>query len=178
MIDAKVFDPRTGKVIEILPPRPANTFVQNWIKMLYAAMNGAGSLSGCVDITNTARTESYSTWPLNCAGSAGSTVCGTVIGTGTNAVTLADYKLQTQVTTNITHGAQAFSLNSPDASHYQMIMSRMFTNGTGSTLNITEVGVYTYDSSAYHLMLDRTLFSVSVPNTLSTTLTYTWTTHI
>ena len=180
LIDGKVFDPRTGRVIEILPPRPANTFVQNWLKLLYVMM-GHTTLAGVVDTGGTSRTangSSYSELTLNAA--LNGTTFGIVIGNqvAPAAVTLSDTKLQAQVTANVAHAAVTFSLNAPDGTHYQLIVSRMFTNNTGATLNITEVGLYSYDTGGGFIWcVDRTLMSVNLGATLATTLAYTWTTH-
>jgi hypothetical protein len=180
LIDGKVFDPKTGRVVEILPPRPANTFLQNWIKSLYSNFSGA-NLANVTDTSGSANTisgGSYNILGLN----AGSTVTtfGIVIGNqvGPTAVTLSDTKLQAQVTANVAHAAMVFSLNAPDGTHYQVIIARTFTNNTGSTLAITEVGIYTKDMNATkYYCSDRTLVSLSVGSGLAVTITYTWTTH-
>jgi hypothetical protein len=167
-------------MIEVLPPRPANTFVQNWIKCLYSLFTFA-DVTNVTDVAgNTTRvlTNQYDVLQMN----AGSTVTtfGIVIGNqvGPTAVALTDTKLQAQVTANITHGAMVFSLNAPDGTHYQLIASRMFTNATGSTLAITEVGIYVKNpATGYFFCVDRTLMTINVANGAAVTLTYTWTTH-
>lgn len=175
LIGSKIFDPRTGRVLSEAAPRPANTLVINWFKAHYVCFTNVG-LAGVIDVTNTAKT--LSTNPagfFRMEAGAGTTTYGIVVGTGTNAVTLADYKLQTQVTTNVVHGANVITLNAPDADHYEIIHSRSFTNNTGSTLLIREVGLYFYAQNLpAYFCFDRTLYSVDVLNGLATTLTYTW----
>jgi len=179
-IEGVVFDPKTGREVEKIPPRPANTFVQNWIKWLYIVFSQSGGLAGVIDVTNASRTPASTNTPFRIEAAAGATNYGIVIGNqvGPAAVTLSDYKLQSQVVTNITHGVMSFSLNAPDGTHYQVIAQRTFTNNTGSTLSITEAGIYSYYAGTGNIWcLDHTLISISVGNTLATTLYYTWTTH-
>jgi hypothetical protein len=179
LISADVLDPKTGRILERLEPRPANTFLQNWMKMQYCLFGNA-TVAGTVDTGGTARTMNQANNPRLMNAGAGVTTHGIVIGNqvGPAAVTLADNKLQAQVTANITHAAMVFSLNAPDASHYQLILSRQLTNVTGSTLNITEVALYINESgSGYFYCVDRTLLALSVANTLATTLTYTLNTN-
>jgi hypothetical protein len=252
LIGGKVFDPRTGRVVKVIPNRPANTFTLNWIKWLYVCFTQTGSLAGVVDTANGANTVTVSQTPLRMEAGAGTTTYGMLIGTqapysrtdisfsstgntissvagnfttagffvgekftvsgsasnngtftaatvGTTTMTttealvtegagatdvltpimsLTDYKLGRQATTNVTHGAMVWSFNSPDSTQYQVIGQRTFTNATGSTLNITEVALYSYyaGTSKYYC-LDRTLIPINVNNGLAATLYYTWTTH-
>ena len=104
---------------------------------------------------------------------AATTTYGLVIGTGTDPVTMADNKLQTQVTTNITHQAGTFLLENPDASTWRVACTRVFTNGTGATLEIKEVALYTNNTAnGYKFCFDRALYSVSVPNGENVSITY------
>lgn len=100
---------------------------------------------------------------------------GIVVGTGTDAVTMTDTKLQTQVTTNIAHGITSFLLENPDAATWRAAITRTITNNTGVTLNITEVGLYVATNAAPGtnvVCADRTLYSVSIPNGEVLALTY------
>jgi hypothetical protein len=100
-----------------------------------------------------------------------------VIGTGTNPVTISDYCLQTQVTTSITHGASNVALENPLVNQWRNLITRTFTNNTGSTLTTHEVGLYsryTYGPPwvSWLFCLDRTLFDVTVPNLNSVLIAY------
>lgn len=176
-IEAIVFNPITNELIERIPRRKANTFVAVWIKSLYSVFSNL-SLTGVTDTTNNARTLTASQDNVRMSAPLGTTTFGIVIGNqvAPAAVTLADYKLQAQVSANIAHAAMVFALNAPDANHYQLLISRQFTNNTGSALAITEVGLYNQDpATGYFFMADRTLINIGVPNAGAVTLTYTWT---
>lgn len=110
---------------------------------------------------------------FRCNAPSGTTTYGPVIGTGTNAVTMTDYALQTQVTTNIAHALPSFLAENPDASTWRLAITRVFTNNKGVTLDITEVGLYVLGGAgASTHCIDRTLYSVSVPNGENLSLTY------
>jgi hypothetical protein len=252
MISGKVFDPNR-KLIEVISPRAANTFTQNWLKWLYACFTqvslagviAAGPTPGeanTVDATNTplkmnagttttsgiligtqavlSRTDiSFSSvgntitstgsnfttlgffigQRFTISGSASNNGIHTVATVGTTTMTttealgtegagatdvftpmisLSDFKLGVQVVTNVIHGTMTWSLNSPDSTHYQIIGQRQFTNNTGSTLNITEVALYSiYAGTGRYFCIDHTLLSMSVAHLGAVTLYYTWTTN-
>ena len=97
---------------------------------------------------------------------------GILIGTGTTTVTLTDYKLETQVTTNITHETVSFTIENPDASTWSVAISRSFINNTGGTVNIGEVALYVKASSNYIYCMDRTLYPVTLNAMEAVALTY------
>jgi len=162
---------RQGKLIRRLPWKPANSLLKQFIQLLTVQMQQAAVT--IKDTTNTDR--SVTTHAVNFAAQppAGNTAYGTLIGTGTNPVTMADYKLQTQVSTNIAHAAPTFAIESPDANTWRLAIARVFTNNTGASLGIREVAIYAMGTAgAYYLCVDRSLYSVDVPNGIGVTLTY------
>lgn len=97
---------------------------------------------------------------------------GIVIGTGETAVTMTDYKIETQLTTNIGQGTVTFAVENPNSTTWRCAISRGLTNNTGAVVNIKEVALYTLYQAAYIFCLDRTLYSVTVQAGETVTLTY------
>jgi len=169
-IQAELRDARTGRIRRRLKPVPANSLLVAFIKFLKIAMAQAGET--VKDITATDRAAIANALNLACNAALADTALGIVIGTGTNAVTMTDYQLKTQVTTNITHNAVTFAVENPSASTWRIAIARGFINNTGTTLNIREVGLYFRDGPGNRYCADRTLYSVDVPNGQTVTLTY------
>jgi len=90
---------------------------------------------------------------------------------------MGDYKLGSQLTTNVTYGTSVLGVENPSPSLWRLTISRVFTNNTGSTLNIEEVGLYC-ETNQYGtvnlatLCCDRSLYSISISNLISTQITY------
>lgn len=98
---------------------------------------------------------------FNCVALAGITAVGIVIGSGTAAVALSDYRVNPQLTVNIAHGPMNFSIENPTASVCRVIASRTFQNNTGAAFECKEVGLYgDLGVSVNSVCLDRTLFGV------------------
>ena len=172
-IRAEIKD-NAGKVTYISPWSECHSLVKNFLKVLSASM--LQTAITIKDTGNTDRATSGYSGNLSVVAAAGLTVNGIVIGTGTDAVTMDDYKLQTQATVNIAYALLALTLEAPDANSYRLNVSRMFTNNTGAVLNITEVGLYCIAGNAgIYFCIDRTLYSVAVAAGSSVTLTYRFT---
>lgn len=114
---------------------------------------------------------------INCA--ANSSAYGLVVGTGTTAVTIADNKLATQITHGVAagqlqHGATSVLAPSTSGSTRLFTVTRTFTNGSGGTVTVTEVGIYSRTQSyGYYLCLERTLSTQAIADAASATATYT-----
>ena len=161
---------QSGKIVKRYPWKRANSLLKTFIQILMALFSQTAQT-----ITNTAgagiSTAAHAAILKTNATS--ETTYGIVIGTGTAAVAMTDYKLATQVTASITHGTPSFAVENPDASTWRVAISRAFTNNAGTTLNVTEVGLYVSNTgTGYFHCIDRTLYSVAVPSTVTLTLTY------
>jgi hypothetical protein len=104
-------------------------------------------------------------------GAAADTALGLQIGSGTTAVTVTDWKIETLITTNVAYGAMIFLSESFGTNGWRLNLIRTFTNNTGSAVEIKEVAWNTYISPNY-FTVDRTPLVVSLPNTKVFTLTY------
>ena len=122
------------------------------------------------DITGAARALIGSATAFSAIAAAGLTTNGLVIGSGETPFSMLDYKLQTQVTANITHSAVQIVNESFGLNGWRVNIIRSFTNATGATLEIKEVGWYGIHS-VYNFLFERTLYSLSVLNTKIVTLT-------
>lgn len=72
---------------------------------------------------------------------------GGVVGTGTTAPTNSDYQLETQIAHGVgagqlDYGVQSFTNAAVVSSNVDFVTSRDFYNGSGSTITVTEIGVY------------------------------------
>jgi len=162
---------RHGKLIRRLPWKPANSLLKQFIQCLAIQASQVNQTIKLVSGADQSVGASPDAFRVD--GAAADTIKGIVIGTGTNPVTMTDYKLQTQVTTNITHGTTTFAVENPDANTWRLTIARIFTNNTGGTLNIREVGLYNkVVVVAAAICLDRSLYSVNVANSVAITLTY------
>ena len=109
---------------------------------------------------------------------AGDHLYGIVVGTGTNAVTISDYALQTKiahgtVAGKLSYGAVVFPANVTVAgSTCYFDVTRPFTNGSGSSITINEVGIYAKSSTGFYYCFDRTLSTVTIADGETKTATY------
>lgn len=158
-------DHHHGKPIRTFRPRAAHSFLAQFIEFLKVQMSQVTT-----SITKTAGTEltpapaAYNL-RVNASG-------GIRIGSGTDAVDIDDYKIQTEITTDITASAHAFALSYPTATSRRLSISRTFTNGSAAPIPIEEVALYCTDGQNQIYALDRTLYSVSIPAASDLELTY------
>ena len=161
----------SGRIIKKYRWKRANSLIKQFMQDMMAHMSQVAQTVN--DITNTSRACAVSGTGIDCTAGSGVTTKGIVIGTGTNAVLMTDYALQTQVTTNIAHGSVSVGLENPDANTWRVALQRAFVNNTGATLSVKEVGLYAIISGLTATMcIDRTLYAVDVPSGLTLTLTY------
>ena len=112
------------------------------------------------------RTLNYSTYS-NCTATAGQVTRGIIVGIGNTPTTIDDYKLETVITDGSGAGQLEYEAtvsatvctNSPAGTWY-FDHKRTFTNGSGDTITINEVGLYGYWSTIYYHMLERTVLGV------------------
>jgi len=163
---------KDGRLIRRLPWKPANSLLKQFIQILAAQSNIAAQ----VIKKSTGADVSVSSYAIafRSDATAGTTSYGILIGTGTDPVTMTDYKLQTQVTTNIAHGAHSLAVENPAPSSWRMVLWRTFTNNTGALLTIREVAWYVLAGSVAtdYFCADRSLYTVSVAAGATITLYY------
>ncbi len=118
---------------------------------------------------------------------------GLVVGTGTNAESQEDTKLQTLIVHGVGSGqldyqAHSWATSTIVGANVDLILSRNFYNGSGGTITINEVGIYGracyyYWSSVWYYfyfctLRDKLDTPVTVNDTDSTTIQYTFRTNV
>ena len=162
---------KEGRVFKTYPWKNANSLIKAFVQILMVQMSQANQ--DIYNITPALRSVFPNLSCFSAVAAATVTNNGIVIGSGITAVVMTDYKLETQIITGVAHGAQAFTLENPNASTWRINLSRIFTNNTGGVLAIKEVGLYVLaESTAQHFCAERTLYAVDVPDTYPITFQY------
>lgn len=156
---------------------PGHSFVNNFINWIYgSACHTAQSL---VDTSGVTRSSVSMVW-TTLIGSGGDSNRGVLIGRGSTAVTLNDYKLETP----ITHGTGTNQLQystgtivapTTDATTTTLRYSRVFTNNSGSLITVNEVGMtfYAYVSGERYFLICRDIITpTDVNNGQQLTINY------
>lgn len=150
--------------------KKADPPVENFMKWLYFALlcNDAGAVS-MIDISNTSRSVTWAaTTRCQVDGPAGNTNYGIVAGTGTNAVTMTDYALQTLIAHGtgagqLSYGAVTFTGPTTSGKTRYFEFQRALTNGSGGSITVNEIGLYVYPTStAYYYMYLRDVLGSGV----------------
>lgn len=149
-----VLDAKTGAIISSRT-YPSESYITGFIDILYAYW--AYTTQSVLDTGNTSRSVTYhATWYA--WGTAGTDTVGIVVGSGTNAVAMADYALQTKILHGTTSGKLDYSnttfvapSTSSNTRSFQIV--RSFSNGSGGGITVNEIGVYyAQGASAYKFM--------------------------
>ncbi|GAH94903.1 unnamed protein product [marine sediment metagenome] len=168
-ISARLYD-HHGHLVRKYRPKAAHSFLAQFIEYLYIQMSQTQT-----DVTKTDGSD-YNVIPailnLSVNAPASDLNYGLLIGSGTDPVTIDDYVLQSQITSDLTVLAHTFSLSYPSSNTRRLSISRTFTNTSLSPMSIEEVVLYTIYAGLMYFCLDRTLYSVSIPASSSLTLTY------
>ena len=140
--------------------RTAYSFLTAYITWLFLRMVGpttqsltdTGSISRTIHRNSELNTEALSTV----------STAGLVVGTGTNAVTINDTALQTQIAHGtsagqLSYGASVVDLPSSDSTSTTLILTRPFTNGSTGSITVREIGVYSRMGDAESSTTNRTL---------------------
>lgn len=168
-ISARLFD-KHGNFTRKYRPRPAHSFLAQFIELLHTQMTQAATQITHTDAVE--RSITPSTYNFRCAPPASNLGEGMLIGSGTDPVDIDDYVLQTPITTNLTATIHTFVLSYPTPSSRRLAISRTFTNTIASPMPIEEVALYTVPAGVGKICLDRTLYSVVIPASSSLELTY------
>lgn len=182
-IDVVIRD-KQGKVIRRIRKRKCSSYVRQIIDMLHTHMGQIDTT--VVDTGGTSRTMSYSTTfagnNFMCNAGATVTTHGIRAGTGTAAVTINDYALQTPIAEGsgagqLSHGVTAISAQATVGSSREFTVARSFTNNSGASITVNEVALYVRFidtlNASYYAMIERSLLTFTVANGASATVTYT-----
>jgi len=157
--------------------KPANSLMKQFLQAIKTQFSYVScGTSAWTDTGGVARSVSPGGL-LDVRANANDATLGIVAGTGTNAVTISDYALQTQ----IAHGTGAGQLSyaavlfpntnvTVDGSNCYYDFNRTFTNSSVGSITINEIGLYS--NTTYKFMLDRTLYTKTIANGAGAIITY------
>ena len=171
-----------NKIIKQSKEKRANSFLKQFIQALD---NQFTRYYGSVlDTSNTSRT-----WASIVTSAAiTNDNYGIQVGTGSTAVTINDYKLETQIPHGSTsgklqYGIMQYGIPAFTSTTGTLRFTRVFTNASGGTITVNEIGLaslaYISATNRYFLLM-RDILSPGVPilNGQSMTLNYNMTTTI
>lgn len=174
MINIKDID-KNGKVIRE-KEFEANSLVKGFIALLCAQTNMASPSVQTTDSNSSTFNDDARNFRFESA--AGSIAPGIVVGTGTNAVDIDDYKLQTIVAHGVGAGqlqyaimelATGYTVSGSDA-YFEI--RRAVNNNSGGDITINEIGLYSLGYDGYVVCIDRTLSTTTVTNGNGKVITY------
>lgn len=151
---------RTGlKRIHTLS-QPSRSFLKQWTQIQKARWsNGSESNTKSTTgvLTSSGNTAGYISAP------AANSVYGLLLGTGTSNVAIDDYKLETQINQGsgagqLDHKAVTFDAHEVVAGVSKFKIRRQFENLSGSTITVTEAGLYQYYNTTYYFCVLRDKF--------------------
>jgi hypothetical protein len=155
-----------------------NSYVAALIDILSAQITRISTADG-KDTGGATRSIGSNTDNYNIAAAAGDALRGIVVGTGTNAVVIGDYALQTKIVHGVGAGQLQYGLQSwvaptTTGSTRKFTISRTWTNGTANPITVNEVGIYCYGGgTAWYFCIERTLSTKAIAAAASATATYT-----
>jgi len=163
-------------LLEFYKKIPLRSFVRQFVDIKWSQWaNQAVSIR---DITNTLRTNGAGTvYSIN---SAAGQAYGIVVGTGTNAVTISDYKLQSIIAHGngagqLYHQATVVSGVTVSGSDAYFTAQRTFNNNSGGLITVQEAGIYSYSSTGYYFLEVRDLTgAIDIENLKSLVALYTF----
>ena len=168
-ISARLYD-HQGNPVRQYKSKSAGSFLSQFIELLHVQM--AQALTLITDTSGIEASIDKNFYNLRLNTPVSNLSWGLLIGSGTDDVTIDDYALQSQITTDLTASLHTFVLSYPTANTRRLSISRTFTNTSVSPMSIEEVALYTVSVNSDYICLDRTLYSISIPATSSLTLTY------
>jgi len=153
------------------------SYVRAMADILYCQMS---TLTVSVpDTGNTPRTCGQYVTAFQVTAAVGTTTWGIRVGTGTNAVAITDYALQTAIAEGsgagqLRHSAMTFQSPITSGSSRQFSVIRNFTNSSGASITVQEVGLYSQGGAAgWAFCIERTLYTFTINNGATATVTYT-----
>lgn len=173
---------KDGNVVEYRKQK-SKSFVKQFFQLLYSQGYGLGLTPADLvdtvkDITNTDRRPIAVSTMFKCNAGVGSATNGVVVGTGSTAATIDDYALETQIAHGtgageLQYGAMTFGEPSAGASISQFRLTRDFANGSGGSIDVSEVGLYVSGGSHNFMTIRDVLGTpIAVPNGQTLTVNY------
>jgi hypothetical protein len=153
MLDFKVWDPKTGVVLEECSKK-AESFLAQFIQLLWVKMAVTTSFipMSITDITNTPRDvantfagggQTYAQSLFRANALAADVAKGIIIGSGITAPTIDDRAIEVIIPhATMNYSAQSFAAPAADTTTSQMTLTRNFANVSGGSVTVNELAVY------------------------------------
>jgi hypothetical protein len=159
---------------KVLLRKHVRSFVRQFIDVMRIHMSQTAAEVKCTDGNLNLMPASSSHFKVNAA--AGDASFGVQVGTGTNPVSISDYKLQTPISHGTGSGQLQYGAVSVGAvavipPSAEFTIARTFTNLSGADITVKEVGL-TAKYDVYPYLLERTLLEFAIPNGENRTVTY------
>jgi len=148
---------KEGKLIKKQKLTESKSFVKAFIQILHRQFTYT-SVS-IIDTGNISRTSMP--YYIETTENAGSINKGLIVGTGTDAVTINDYKLQTTISNGTTagklqYGASTMATPTFTSTTGSMILTRVISNNSPGNITINEIGIYAQiPPNAYYCCIAR-----------------------
>lgn len=185
-----VKDPE-GKVIYDSGYKPAHSWVIQFLEVLGAIHSRPGFIS----ITQVNGSEDYvyqrfgdGMRVLQLGAGVNNSDYGIVVGDGDTPPTNTDFCLEAQILEGsgagqLTHGVMGIAAPAVVLGNVDLVTNRVFTNNSGTTITVEEVGVYYryyQDGDEHPFLAIRDVLSptVDIPDKCSLTVYYTWRTTV
>jgi len=184
-IEIEVRD-KNGKLIEHRK-QESRSFVKQFIDMLYGLMYAYVLTLNVIEIIKTDGTtqkypyqQSLGDTMMDVNAAANKDDYGIVVGTSDEAVEYDDYNLKSKIehgtgTGQLVYGATTFETPWKDGTEYKFRISRSFTNNSGDTITVKEVGlIANFVDPSYNALLIRDVLAspTSIPDGATLTVRY------
>jgi hypothetical protein len=151
-----------------------HSYVGNFIDLLYTHFSQVNL--NIYDTGGTLRNIAAST--LNASAPSGNNAYGIQVGTGTAANDVSKYALAALIANGtgagqLQYGATSVTSPTTVGQKRQITVARVFTNNSGASITVNEVGLVVLDAAAYDILIERTLSTNAIANLASATWTYT-----
>jgi len=171
----------TGRITVPFRRRTAHSFLTAYITGLYLRMIGPTTVSR-TDTGGASRALHRNTF-MDSNTASGVSTEGLVVGTGTTSVTITDTKLQTQIghgsgSSQLQYGASVVNAPSSTSTQTTLILTRPFSNASGGSITVNEIGIYASMGTTYQSFVDfpmcivRDLATIALNNGDVLTLNY------
>ena len=182
-----------GVVLELIVHKPSGelvehrklkskSFVRQFLEILWVQCYNLPSLlaGGAMpkDTGGAARGVDQASGNFSAVAAVGITTNGIIVGIGITAPTINDYKMETPIAHGIGAGqlqysAMTFGLPSATGSISQFRLTRDFSNGSGASISMNELGLYVIASGYYFLAIRDVLGTpLEIPNGDILTINY------
>ena len=186
-VELTVSDSRTGKVTEHRGPMRSESFVRQFLELLWMQMYPIGMLTEYQlrDTGNNLRQIATTSYMFAANAGIGVITFGIVGGTGNTPPTVNDYALQTPILHDsspptagrMQYGAVTYGAPSSDTTTSQFTITRNLANASGGSVTVNEIGVYveaSVYSTIYYFLTIRDVIGggIAVPNGQTLTINY------